>query len=211
MAVSNHSDVETRLWNSADQLRANSKLKSSEYAVPVLGLIFLRYADHRFGVVEKELKGKSTGRRHRVSKIDYQAKGVLFVPEQARYSRLLNLTEGTDVARQINGAMKAIEDENDQLLGVLPKDYDRLENDTLFALLKTFSKIQMDFDGDVFGRIYEYFLGKFAMADQLTALKKQRKSLGKKLRECEAKFCVGKGKKKKTGTQGAKRGSGRND
>jgi type I restriction enzyme M protein len=163
MAV-NVTELNNRLWSAADQLRANSRLKSSEYAVPVLGLIFLRYADQRFQQVHAELEGRGTGRRG-ISRADYHARGVLYLPEQARFSHLLNLPEGEDLGRAINEAMKAVEAENEELKGVLPVTYQRLENDTLAALLKTFSGIPMDVEGDVFGRIYEYFLGKFAMAE----------------------------------------------
>ena len=86
----NHNEIEKRLWSAADELRANSKLKSSEYSVPVLGLIFLRYADHKFTMAKQELDGKSTGRRA-VGKTDYQAQGVMYLPEASRFSRLLNL------------------------------------------------------------------------------------------------------------------------
>src|SRR6266853_65693 len=84
--ANNHSEIEKRLWASADELRANSKLKSSEYSVPVLGLIFLRYADFKFAIAEKELAGKGSGRRA-IGKEDYQAKGVMFLPPEARFSR----------------------------------------------------------------------------------------------------------------------------
>jgi type I restriction enzyme M protein len=163
----NHNDIEKRLWDSADQLRANSGLKSSEYSMPVLGLIFLRFAEHRFNEAAKEIEaeGGKEKRRRAIGKADYQAKGVLYVPDDARYSRLLKLPEGQSIGRAINDAMRAIEAENEDLKGVLPKEYNRLDNDTLFALLKTFSEIVMDFDGDIFGRIYEYFLGKFALAE----------------------------------------------
>ena len=90
---------------------------------------------------------------------------MLFLPESARYSSLLRLPEGTDVGKAVNDAMKAIEGENEDLRDVLPKTYNRLENDTLFALLKSFSAIPMDIEGDAFGKIYEYFLGKFAMSE----------------------------------------------
>jgi type I restriction enzyme M protein len=135
--------------------------------MPVLGLIFLRFAEYRFSIAANEIESEAgQGRRRRaVGKADYQAKGVLYVPEEARYSRLLTLPEGHNVGRAINDAMRAIETENEDLKGVLPKEYNRLDNDTLFALLKTFSEIAMDFDGDIFGRIYEYFLGKFALAE----------------------------------------------
>lgn len=162
--VGNHNDVEKRLWDAADQLRANSRLKSSEYSVPVLGLIFLRYADQKFTHAQKELEGKDQGRR-RIGKMDYQARGVLYLPEEARYSHLLKLSEGENIGRAVNDAMKSIEAENEELRGVLPKDYNHLENDVLIALLKLFSSIPMDIEGDMFGKIYEYFLGKFAMAE----------------------------------------------
>ena len=160
----NHNDIEKRLWDSADQFRANSKLKSSEYAVPVLGLIFLRYADHKFALAEKELAGKGTGRRA-IGKAAYQAKGVMYLPPAARFSKLLDLPEGGNIGKAINDAMKAIEAENEELKDVLPKTYNRLENDILIALLKNFSQIRMDAEGDTFGKIYEYFLGNFARAE----------------------------------------------
>lgn len=162
--ANNHSEVEKRLWASADELRANSKLKSSEYSVPVLGLIFLRYADHRFTQAETELKGKGTGRRG-IGKEDYQAKGVMFLPPAARFSHLLTLPEGENIGKAINEAMKAVEAENEELKGVLPKSYTKIENSTLVALLKNFSAIQVDAEGDTFGKIYEYFLGNFARAE----------------------------------------------
>jgi type I restriction enzyme M protein len=156
--------IEMRLWDVADELRANSKLKSSEYSVPVLGLIFLRYADHKFAQAEKELAGKATGRRI-IGKADYQARGVMFLPEEARFKRLLQLPEGENIGKAINEAMKAIETENEELSGVLPKTYNRLENSILIELLKLMSSIPMDIEGDVFGKIYEYFLGEFALAE----------------------------------------------
>src|SRR2546427_12354458 len=97
--------IEKRLWDAADELRANSKLKSSEYSIPVLGLIFLRYADSRFSQAEKDLAGKTTGRR-KIGKTDYQARGVLFLPEQARFGALLNLPEGANIGKALNDAMK---------------------------------------------------------------------------------------------------------
>ncbi|NJD54248.1 MAG: SAM-dependent DNA methyltransferase [Candidatus Methanoperedens sp.] len=160
----NHNEIEKRLWSAADELRANSKLKSSEYSVPVLGLIFLRYADHKFTTAKQELDGKSTGRRA-VSKTDYQARGVLYLPEASRFSRLLNLPEGADIGKAINEAMRAIEAENEELKDILPKTYNHLDNRTLVELLKTFNSVPMDIEGDAFGKIYEYFLGKFAMSE----------------------------------------------
>lgn len=166
MAI-NVQDLNNRLWEAADQLRANSKLKSSEYATPVLGLIFLRYADQRFERVHAELtaKAQQAGSRRGITKADYHARGVLYLPEEARFSHLVGLPEGENLGKAVNEAMKRVEEENPELRDVLPKTYTRLENDTLAALLKTFSGIPMDVEGDVFGRIYEYFLGKFAMAE----------------------------------------------
>src|SRR5438093_9332384 len=95
----NHTDIEKRLWDSADQLRANSGLKSSEYSMPVLGLIFLRFAEHRFDEAAKVMEPETgQGRRRRaIGRADYQAKGVLYVPVEARYSQLLKLPEGQNI------------------------------------------------------------------------------------------------------------------
>lgn len=165
--VSNNNKIEKRLWDAADQLRANSKLSASEYSVPVLGLIFLRFADHKFTIaknkIESELRDKNS--RMKIRKEHYQSKGVLYIPEEALFSHLLNQPEGANIGRSVNDAMKAIEAENEELKDVLPKTYNRLENDVLVALIKNFSNIQIDIEGDVFGKIYEYFLGNFAMAE----------------------------------------------
>jgi len=162
--VANNNEVEKRLWSAADELRANSKLKSSEYSVPVLGLIFLRYADHKFTEAEKAMAKAATGRRQ-IGKADYQAKGVLYLPQEARFSTLLKLPEGENIGKAINDAMKAIEEDNDDLKGILPRTYTRLDNATLFELLKLMASIPMDIEGDAFGKIYEYFLGNFAMSE----------------------------------------------
>ncbi len=162
--MANHNELEKRLWEIADELRANSKLKSSEYSRPVLGLIFLRYADHRFTEAEKQLAKKKTGRRE-IGPTDYHALGVMYLPDASRFSKLLTLPEGSDVGMWINKAMELIENENEELRGVLPKTYRAFDNDLLKTLLKTFASIQMDIEGDVFGKIYEYFLGEFAKAE----------------------------------------------
>ncbi len=150
--VANSTDLEKRLWDAADELRANSRLRSSEYSVPVLGLIFLRYADHKFTVAQSELEGKATGRRAITAK-DYQARGVLYLPEQARFSTLQKLPEGADIGKAISDAMRAIEADNDELRDVLPKTYNVLDNTTLVELIRTFSRIPMNIKGDVFGKI----------------------------------------------------------
>ena len=160
----NNTEIEKRLWDAADELRANSKLKASEYSVPVLGLIFLRYADHKFSQAEKELDGKGTGRK-KIGKSDYQAKGVLYLPDSARFKNLLKLPEGENIGKFINDAMKAIEANNADLKGILPRTYNRLDNSTLIELLKLMASIPMDIKGDAFGKIYEYFLGNFAMSE----------------------------------------------
>jgi type I restriction enzyme M protein len=162
--ANNHSNTERRLWDAADEFRANSDLKSSEYATPVLGLVFLRFADHRFTHAEKELTGKGSGRRT-IGKEDYQAKGVMYLPPTARFSHLLSLPEGENIGRAINEAMKAIEAENEELKGVLPRTYTKIDNGILVSLLKNFSQIALDAEGDTFGKIYEYFLGNFARAE----------------------------------------------
>jgi type I restriction enzyme M protein len=164
MAVGNHNEIEKRLWGAADELRANSKLKASEYSVPVLGLIFLRFADQRFVEAEKQLAKKASKRR-KIGRDDYQARGVLYLPEQARFRNLLELPEGKNIGKAINDAMKAVEAENPDLKDVLPKTYNHLDDRTLIELLKLMASIPMDIEGDAFGKIYEYFLGKFAMAE----------------------------------------------
>ena len=160
----NGNNIESRLWAAADELRANSKLKSSEYSVPVLGLVFLRYADHKFQAAAKELAGQGSGRR-KIGPADYQARGVLFLPEAARFSALIQLPEGDNIGAAINEAMRAIEAENPDLKDVLPKTYNRFENALLKELLKTMNSVPMDIEGDAFGKIYEYFLGHFAMSE----------------------------------------------
>ncbi len=158
--------LEDRLWSGADQMRANSGLRSHEYSTPTLGLIFLKYADYKFTIAQKEIeKGKKTNSRVKISKSNYQAKGVLYIPEAARYSYLLDLPEGLNVSDAVNNAMKLIEEENKNLAGVLPKNYQIIENELLIALLRHFDSVPMDIEGDVFGKIYEYFLGKFAMKE----------------------------------------------
>lgn len=161
----NNSELEKRLWSAADELRANSNLTSSQYSAPVLGLIFLRFADARFSKVQLDLEGKAVTGRRKITKLDYQAQGILYLPEPARFSTLLNLPEGANIGKAINDAMRAIEEENEDLRDVLPKTYNRFENAVLFELLKIFNSIPMDMEGDAFGKIYEYFLGKFALGE----------------------------------------------
>ncbi len=177
MPVSNHNHLETDLWAAADELRANSKLRASDYSLPVLGLIFLKYADHKFthatehftAEAEEQLPlSEGEGRRRRrdlLSPDRYKAAGVLYLPDAARYAALVAQPEGANIGKAINDAMKAIEDANEALADVLPKTYIRFENSILRALLRIFNGIPLDLSGDVFGKIYEYFLGNFAMAE----------------------------------------------
>ena len=162
----NKNQLENRLWGAADEFRANSKLKASEYSIPVLGMIFLRYADVKFAEAEKQVGEQDSGRRRSTGgKERYQALGVLYLPESVRFGNLLKLPEGENIGQAINDAMRAIEAENPDLKDVLPKTYNRLENATLVELLKLMGSIPMDIEGDAFGKIYEYFLGKFAMTE----------------------------------------------
>lgn len=156
--------LQTRLWEAADSLRANSGLRSSEYSTPVLGLIFLRYADLRFAAAHEELEGKGSGRR-RIGPADYHAQGVLYLHEPARFDHLLNLPESADLGQAANDAMRAIENANPDLKGVLPRAYSSLPNDVLAELLRVLSRLPESIEGDGFGLIYEYFLGQFASSE----------------------------------------------
>ncbi len=157
-------DVQTKLWEAADQLRANSGLRASEYSTPVLGLIFLRYADLRFAEAHSELAGKGSGRR-KIGPVDYQARGVLYLPEAARFDHLSALPEGADLGKAVDDAMTAIEDANPDLDGVLPHGYAALPNDVLVELVRLLGGLPDSIEGDGFGLIYEYFLGEFAFSE----------------------------------------------
>lgn len=157
-------DIADRLWETADELRANSHLKAAEYSIPVLGLIFLKFADSRFTAMEATLAGKGTGRRD-IGKADYQARGVLYLPQQSRFANLLILKEGDNLGKAINDAMAGTEEQNPALKGVLPRSYQSLSNDTLVNLLRSVNAMLGEIEGDAFGKVYEYFLGKFAIAE----------------------------------------------
>ncbi len=172
--------LESELWESADLLRASSKLTSNQYCMPVLGLIFLRYAYSRFKKVESEiLKGRPSrgGRVMPVEASDFTAKSALYLPKEAQYDYLLNLPENLSVAgiknkeghsinslgEVVNNAMLLIEEQSEQLKGVLPKSYDEFSDAILSELLRIFNNSAIDeIGGDIIGRIYEYFLNKFA-------------------------------------------------
>jgi len=160
--------LETELWHAADQLRANSKLTASEYSMPVLGLIFLRHAYNRFQKVrievEKDLPVHPQRGRRALTKADFEEQNSMFLPEKAQFDYLVSLPESEDVGEAIDNAMKLIEDEYENLKGVLPKNFSIFSKDLLRELLRIFNKeVLQQADGDLFGKIYEYFLGKFAM------------------------------------------------
>lgn len=157
-------ELQNRLWEAADQLRANSGLRASEYSTPVLGLIFLRYADLRFAAAHEQLEGKGTGRR-KIGPADYHARGVLYLPEEARFNHLVSLPEKADLGKALNDAMAGIESTNPDLDGVLPRVYAGLPNEVLVELLRLLGRLPDSIEGDGFGLIYEYFLAKFAFAE----------------------------------------------
>ncbi|MDZ4401112.1 class I SAM-dependent DNA methyltransferase [Prosthecobacter sp.] len=160
--------LEKRLWSAANQLWAGAGLKQSDYSEPILGLIFLRFAEVRFMVRRAELEKTSASSR-RGSKVDdpasYIEQNVLYLPAGARFAELLQLPEGTDIGKAVNEAMKAIERDNPHMAGVLPKGFQIFDSLLLSNLLKTLSTIPADLEGDAFGKIYEYFLGTFAMSE----------------------------------------------
>ena len=157
--------LEKRLWDAANHLRANSGLTSQQYAMPILGLIFLRFAEARFTDLRAKIEAKGASSRQG-SQVDnpsaYHAQGVVFLDPKARYDYLLTLPQGEDAGAAVNAAMRLVEQHNEQLAGVLPKSYNLFSSLTLKDLLKKLSEIPLTLDFDVFGRIYEYFLGNFA-------------------------------------------------
>lgn len=160
--------LEKRLWDAADQFRANSGLKAQEYSGPILGLIFLRFAEVRFAAQRAKLE-KAGGSSRRGSRVDepaaYHANGVLFLAPEARFDYLLTLPEAADIGAKVNAAMREIEKHNPTLAGVLPKTYNLFTSSLLKELLKKVSEIPASVDFDAFGRIYEYFLGEFARTE----------------------------------------------
>ncbi|MBV8107198.1 MAG: SAM-dependent DNA methyltransferase [Hyphomicrobiales bacterium] len=162
MAADN-GEIERRLWAVADQLRANSGLKPSEYSRPVLGLLFLRYADGRFAEAEKALQPRPGSRLGAPTPDAFKARGVIYLTPEARFSHLLKLPEGANLGRALNSAMDDIERHNPDLSDALPKNYGAVGDDILHELIKTLAPLEID--GDAFGRVYEYFMGEFAMQE----------------------------------------------
>ena len=160
--------LEIRLWDAADQFRANSGLTAAQYSQPVLGLIFLRFAEVRFADQRAKLEKSATSAR-RGSRLDepaaYHAEGILYLSAEARFDYLLNRPEAENIGAKVNAAMRDIEKYNPQLAGVLPKTYNLFTSTLLKELLKKVSEIPDSLDYDAFGRIYEYFLGEFAMSE----------------------------------------------
>ena len=172
--------LESDLWESADLLRAGSKLTSNQYCMPVLGLLFLRYAYSRFKLVEKEVLANRPVRNGRVLPVDandFKSKSALFLPEAAQYPYLVNLPTNiaeaglsdingmpiNSLGEAVNNAMSLVEQQSEQLQGVLPQEYTMFSDELLSELLRIFNNDALDeVGGDVFGRIYEYFLNKFA-------------------------------------------------
>jgi len=160
--------LEKRLWDAADQFRANSGLKPQEYSGPILGLIFLRFAEVRFALQRSKLDaaGSSSRRGNRIEEPSaYHAEGILYLSPEARFDYLLALPEAADIGAKVNAAMRDIEKHNPQLAGVLPKTFNLFTSTLLKELLKKVSEIPATLDYDAFGRIYEYFLGAFAMTE----------------------------------------------
>ena len=172
--------LEAELWESADLLRAGSKLTSNQYCMPVLGLIFLRYAYSRFKLVEAEIlkdRPVRNGRALPVEESDFASRSAIFLPREAQYAYLVDLPENISAAgltnrngqvmnslgEAVNNAMELVEGQSEQLSGVLPKDYTMFSDELLAELLRIFNNSALDdVGGDVIGRIYEYFLNKFA-------------------------------------------------
>lgn len=160
--------LENELWRAADQLRANSKLTATEYSMPVLGLIFLRHAYNRFLVTKEQIEVENPVHPQRglrpITKEDFLSKNSIFLPETSHYDYLAALPESKDTGEALDEAMKAIEDEYPNLKGVLPKNYSIFSKELLQELLRIFNtEVMKKANGDLFGKIYEYFLNKFAM------------------------------------------------
>lgn len=160
--------LEADLWESADLLRAGSKLTSSQYCMPVLALLFLRYAYSRFKMVEAELLKNRPSRGGRVMPVepsDFAAKSALYLPREAQFDYLVNLPDNQPLGEAVNHAMTLVEGQSEQLTGILPKSYTMFSDELLRELLLIFNNKTLDeIGGDVIGRIYEYFLSKFAKA-----------------------------------------------
>jgi type I restriction enzyme M protein len=167
-------ELEANLWTAADKLRVDSGLKASEYSTPILGLIFLRFASIRFNKVKKEIAADLVAQKKSRLQLKEHDIAIMkcgfYLPPEAEYDYLLNLPEKQDIAKAIKKAMELIEYYKPELKDSLPKDeyfklYTKDDRSLPKTLLKIFKDIPEDATGDVFGKVYEYFLGEFALAE----------------------------------------------
>lgn len=166
-------ELKARLWSAATNFRANSSIKLNEISEPILGLIFLKFAENVFNKTTIKInEDRSNSKRNiPIEPDDYKQFGVPYLDEKARYEYLLNLSDSENIGKKINEAMNLIEKFNPDLVGVLPMNYHNIEkgiketNRTLINLLKNFNQIPEEVEGDAFGDIYEYFLGQFALSE----------------------------------------------
>jgi len=162
--------LETELWGAADELRANSKLTAAEYKDPVLGLILLRYAQNKFEEAKNQIEetlaiNPRTGKKRELTKDDLLGAGAMYLQAESQYEYLANLPESANIAEAVNNAMRLIEADYKDLQGILPKNYQEFDADLLRSLIRVFNKDAVkNITGDVFGRIYEFFLMKFSMS-----------------------------------------------
>jgi len=175
MTQQNIKQLEIELWEAADELRANSKLTAGEYKDPLLGLVLLRFAQNRYEEAKTHLENTlpvnpRTGKRRELTKDDFAAAGAIMLPDQAKYDYLAALPESEDIAEAVNAAMKMIEDDYPDLAGILPRNYQDLmpeddeEANLLRNLIRIFNRDSVKkATGDIFGRVYEYFLMKLSM------------------------------------------------
>lgn len=161
MRTTDLAKVRATLWAAADELRANSKLTPVQYRDPVLGMVFLAYAENRFEGIRAEVESRASA-RNPATVADYKAKSVLYVPDESRLSYLVRLPEGDDIGKAVDDAIKAIEATNPELKDILPRGYQKLERPTLIELLRLFAPLPTQLEGDAFGFIYEDFLANFA-------------------------------------------------
>lgn len=169
MTQNNIKELEKELWDAADSLRANSKMTAAEYKDPLLGLVLLRFAQNRYEDAKIQIEEKlpinpRTGKKRAATKDDYAAAGAIMLPESSKYDYLADLPESENLAQAINDAMKQIEAEYPDLAGILPKNYQEFSDALLKDLVRVFNSDSVrNAKGDVFGRIYEFFLMKFSM------------------------------------------------
>ncbi len=169
MNSENIKNVENELWDAADDLRANSKLTAAEYKDPVLGLILLRFAENRFNETLKKIEKKITTNprtgKKQITKDHFLGEAALYLRKESKYEYLANLPESKDISEAVNNAMRLIEEDHKELIGILPKNYQSFDSDLLRSLIRIFNREAIQkISGDVFGRIYEFFLMKFSMS-----------------------------------------------